>query len=300
MCTMLIGIYFIQPETKFLITSEGATATTWLSDILNTIPKISCTHYNHVITKKHNDGGIDMGSISLEGFFKLIKKNSPINKRIYGNVHGFVLNTVLETQPKEIRIANLIRHPISHLDSMHKFWLRDDHLKEIIEDFMTKKSIPNFVFPEGIDQYNYSYNEALHYAAKLQELGITLEEDVPTWTFLVLLGRYHRVHADIVKADLNNIPNFKFEEFTENTTTLHELIKYISNNNVHLSQRTLEKLISTPASNVNNRIKITPKQIFASWQPWQRHAFAIYLEEIGGAYNNAYSQHGYDLSFVAP
>ncbi len=287
-------------ETTFLLASEGAAATTWLTDVLNSTKLIHCTHYDFVDRATSVQAPHSPSALSLQSYFALLKKYNKNNRRIYGNVHGYVLGTILQKKPStSIRVANLIRHPITQINSMHKYWLRKPEQQKIVADFMHQKTQPSVHFPASNDQYTPAYNEALAYAALLRAQGIEFPDDLNSWTFLIILGRYDRVHSEMLQAELYNIPQFKFEEYTTQIQALDGLIRYISNNKLQLDNDALTALIQKPATNVNHTIAQEPAQIYASWAPWQKQAFALHLQNIGGKINNAYVHQGYDLSFVA-
>ncbi len=287
-------------EVKFLLTSEGATASNWLTSILNSIPEIKCSHYNIISNRNNSIATIDMQAVSLDEYFNLLKYYTNKKRKIYGNVHGLIINTALQKPGYEsIRIANLLRHPINHLDSMHKFWLRANHKHDEILEFIAAKNLGITEFPASNDQYTCNYNEALHYFNKLQKLGYVIDDTIENWTFLILLGRYHRVHSDILKAQSLNIPQYKFEDYTTNKQVLGDMIRYITNDKIKLSAEELTLLLNTPASNINSISKHSAQEIYGQWTNWQQAAFAMHLLEVGDSTNNAYTNHGYDLSFVA-
>lgn len=297
----VIWLYSMRPkEAYFILTSEGLTATTWLTEVLNTIPAINCTHYNNPSNKNLDTSIPNINQLSLDQYFSIIKKYSPKQSRIQGNINGYILSSLLAKNPSpNVRIANLIRHPVTHLDSMYRFWLHTPNQTKIVSDFIVKKQKRNYVFAKSQDHYTPTYNEALQYAKILHDkYGYTLNDDIPTWTFLILLGRYNRLHSDIVEADFRNIPQFRFEDFTKDTNTLSFLVTYISNNTITLSKRKLANLLNIPQTNVNHVQSQTAEQIYNAWEPWQQQAFKIHLQAIGSM-DNAYSKHGYDLSFVA-
>lgn len=296
------GIFIVwrkQQDTPFLLASEGSAATMWLTDVLNSISDINCTHYLSLNAKKSVRVPQSPSDLPLQAYFKLLKENSRVNRKIYGNIHGYTVGTILSKNPSaKIRIANLIRHPVSQINSMHKFWLRTPNMSSLVENFMIQKD-QNRKFPASTDHYIPSFNEALEYAHLLKAHGYTFPDNVDSWTFLTILGRYNRVHNEMLLAEQKSIPQFKFEEYTTREDVLSDLILHISNNKLILNPAQIAALIQKPATNINNTVSLEPAQIYANWAPWQKYAFALHLQQIGGSENNAYVRQGYDLSFVA-
>lgn len=296
--------YHENSEVRFVITSEGSTATTWLASILNSIPEINCTHYNQIGDEK-NQSTINVVEKSLTDYFSQVKKYAATQK-IIGNIHGYTLDLVLQKNTgSDLRIANIIRHPISHIASIQAYWLKYAPARDIVQKFITEKNlVPNKVFPTTYHHYaeldgGLSANEAIEYANQIAiSSGEHVPDDLEAWTFLLTLGRFQRVHDNMRLAAKLSIPQYKFEEFTKNHQVLSSLIAYISHERVKLTRQDIDKLLRTPEINTNQQTKLTPMQQYQQWSKWQKVAFYLHLKKIGGLESNAYTDAGYDLSFI--
>lgn len=286
-------------STNFLLTSDGSAATTWLSQVLNNIHTVYCTHYNADL----NGELIDVEHISVEKYFQTIKSKANTDSKYVGNVHGYILNMLQDVElPQNLIIANLIRHPITLLDSSEKFWAKKKRGKEFYNYFIKHlDDSPNNFFTKSVNHYTPSYAEALEYDRELQKKYKIDPSDYNTfeyWVFLINLGRFDRIHANMQTADALGIPQFKFEDYTQDPKTLQNIILYITNNQKAISNHTASRLVNIPAQNVTRDSKPSPEQIYTSWSDWKKVAFAIHIERIGGKKNNAYIQNGYELSFI--
>src|ERR1700758_1977033 len=125
-----------QPE-YFFVTSYGRTATVWLTHALNLHPDVMCSHGTSLVPLilLENESLTAESTISAQesapqfcaqSFRKILADIDGQNKaRWVGNIHGFSASALWLKRWTEIgvpsfRHINLLRHPITRIDSLYR------------------------------------------------------------------------------------------------------------------------------------------------------------------------------------
>lgn len=275
-------LYNYYPRTQqFLITSHGHTATTWLALVLSSHPEIGCSHHTYSLQPPKKLKPSLHAPISLVNYFAELKSQAKPQFKAIGNIHGFVYSEIQQQLKKmpNLTVVNMIRHPISRIESARSNWLK------------TKKAldIANAEF----------YQESLRYAELVnKKYKLDFKSNINAYMFLKALSQQDQVYTDMRLAKENKILQIKYEEITKDPALLGKLINYITHGKVQVSYPMLKILISKPAQNTNNVKKLTEQQVYATWPEWQKYAFYLHLSKNGRFDNNIYTNLGYDLSFI--
>jgi hypothetical protein len=138
----------------FYITSQGHSATSWLSNILNQTPKIVCFHGTRSIPPFEN-GLIDLNEKEFTNALLLMNKNTFLQK-IFGACHGFYGNSM-----RDLTLFNkgsyfaILRNPILIVESIFNTFL-PHHISNEDENV---KPDTNFSFKDLLEDLSPSYQD---------------------------------------------------------------------------------------------------------------------------------------------
>lgn len=278
----------------FLITSPGQMGTFWLASQLNKHTQIFCSHSydkpawgasgsplrgtdgerQRKIFKQYFD------KLTLENFFN---ENAEVtDKPFIGNVHAFSVDRALTLLKKEklknIKIINLIRHPISRINSLVKCMKNE--------------------------WYDYGYFDHLTFIFKIyQEHGRRLvsecfnnhhlpefDDSIERQFFVVALILERGTAYQVQTAEKNNISNIKYEDITTSKQAMEKLVRYLGNDALIDNYNWLNQDISYKKINSHtNSTYNTIQSIFNTWDPWKKELYRyVVAEEIFNLYTNNY------------
>lgn len=284
----------------FLITSHGNTASLWLAAALNQYPDVFCTHaYDYPFPAN----GIEPRDLSAA---EQQKRNAIIRKRLFklslaeflhemqsvtkkpivGNVHGYTYGRLLpklaslpHKHRQRLIILNMVRHPITRVNSMSAMYyapdgLHQDHFVEV--DFVSRCAHLRDYFDR-------------HYA--------DLEYTPLVKAFFVALIALEDITRDVVLANSHGVKNISFEKVTSDPDYFAQLLNRVVNPYKALEQdRALSVFRNTPKINKHNADQNRSAETqYHAWEPWQRDLFnyvtrRMYMQEV-------YAEYGYQLAF---
>lgn len=286
-------------DNIFIITSHGQTATRWLSSILNMNPDIFCSHgYTHppsatenrdltnseieALTKKANER---FWNLSLNEYINEL--NSIVHKKYIGSVHAYMYGYLLEKMKSEnhlylknkLVIINMVRHPITRIQSAYKCWL-PENLSDIKESFVQTDFDNRCQFIiNGIRKCKklYSVSDKFFIVALLQSVDIA---------------------KDIELASRHKTKQIRFEDITSNPRSVSDLIYDLSRQTIRIAIEEASNLLNTKKINEHNtgsKLK-DACNIFMDWEPWKKAAY-LYIHR-SQKFEKVYSNFGYDFSFL--
>lgn len=304
---------------RFAITSYGHTGTTWLATILNMHPQIVCVHR---LSDPYDDSVYHLSSLykpvkGVAGYYDWISRWGTKDTKAVGNVHGLRLKWLLDEAilaehfsnqqaqifgdlyldaddkfdqhyRKIIKInqnpdhnmiyVNMIRHPITRIESCYVYWTKKVH------------RMYGLIGQVG-------YHKLFDMLELMMVYGVPIDSEKKL-VFLLAMVEEQLAYADMYDAIKLGIPQVRYEDIIVNPQALEDLIIYISAGKIKPSKQEVLDMIQTAPINVGNRKHVTPAEIYASWEDWQKLAFYLHIIRNGSFANNVYNDLGYDLSFI--
>lgn len=289
----------INASNIFIITSHGQTATRWLSSVLNKHPDIFSSHgYTYPPTHTENR---DLSQEEIEKILSLSNKRfweitlsqyiselKEVKSKSYiGSVHaymyGYLMNQLKDPSiahaRKQLVIINMVRHPISRIQSAFKCWL-PDHLENVESSFVDN-----------------DFNNRCRFITSSIK-NIKTDYSISDKYFTVALLQACDIARDIALATKNKCPQIRFEDITTKPDSIKSIIKLISQGKIKLSPEEAQNLLQTDRINEHNKGN-HPKQpdhIFSTWEEWKQRAY-LHIHQSQN-FDSVYSSFGYDFSFL--
>jgi hypothetical protein len=283
------------PETRrFLVTTPGLCATRWLSFVLASRPDVFVTHGKHALDsvihgrfeserQLGDASSLALGNVmssfyrcrSLTEVFEHYSSLMPGAAAI-GNVHSYTLSEVMQrfgpggnvtvgklesgklaTENLEaIRIANLVRHPVSYIAS---------HTAMVLSaaDYLPLR-----------EHYQRMFTEVLEHRPEL--LDIPCQGRPAIEAFVVSCYSASRFLDDL---RIDDVPHVRMEDLTSNVDHLTEFCKRLTQ--LSYDRQRLAGFINQGPINRHrkNQPHDTSHDIYNQWQPWQRHVAAVLLSD---------------------
>lgn len=281
-------------KSYFLITSSGQMGTFWLASQLNKHPQIFCSHsYDKPAwgasgaPLRGDDGKRQrlmikeyFGALSLENFFG---ENAEVtNKNIIGNVHAYNIDKALQMVRNEnlphVKLINLIRHPISRINSLVKC-MKNEWFDFGYFDHLT-------FIPQLYREHGQALVKECFGAKYLNEFNDSLDKQ-----FFVVAIIMERGTAYQVETALNHhVPNIKYEDITTSIEAMKKLICYMGNETLindydWIHQDITYKKINSHTNTTSTNIKM----IFKSWEKWKKRLYRhLITEKVFNTYTSNY------------
>lgn len=275
----------------FIVTSHGNTGTMWLAMNLNEHEKVFCTHsYQFPIIEpaeklRIEKCGVNLldninanfWTLKLDDFFD--QQERATKKPINGNVHAFIFARLWQMLPelsyqrkRNLAVMNMMRHPITRINSCYHHWLEGDANKFKFIDLDIK-------------------NNCKHILEFLSRRKHTVEPTYENKAFIVALLQSEHVAADVLLANKNGVPHIKFEEMTKSPDQYNMIFKHLTKN------ENPNKLISSGdhKHGHNPDSKLSAHNQYDIWQDWKKDAFDFVFHNSNMA--TIYKDE-YNLSFV--
>lgn len=280
-------LLYVEPH-RFIITCYGGSGTNWLSKNLNSIPRVSCTQFIHNLGFTNGPIKTSINDMtSIEEYFKKLKFFKPYPLKALGNVHGFAYANIASEAKisKNLTVVNLIRHPISRIESGHNtnIKLAADRVRFIKNE-------------EQNDKYKSIITENKYYDKVIARYGASMFQKHENILFLQALARQDKAYVDMLMCVADNIPQVRFEDITKDPRTLIDLVAKITNGRVRLSETDAKRMINKPPVNNHHNIALSAEQKYAGWEDWKKYAFQLHLQQDDK--RELYEALGYSLAFV--
>jgi hypothetical protein len=274
-------------DNFFIITSYGRTATYWIAKVLTMHPDILCAHgpttdFYHDY-KQQSLEAIDLQKIhknianfyklSLSEYLNLLKKSG--EAKFYGSCHAYsagnFLNKIKEYN-KTLQFVNLIRHPITRIESHRNKWLREvQKSKE-----MRKRLEEQFYQISRKDSFVKRFkNTKIRDKYFICALNSVLSQD--KW--------------ELAK-DVWHVP---MEKLTKDRETFIWIINHLTHGQIVLSNEYLEQVFDSKKVNHTQIINSNSYMCYSSWDRWEKDYFKSKIGEYG---YSQYSDYNYDFSFI--
>jgi hypothetical protein len=269
---------------RFLVTTPGLCATRWLSFVLASRPDVYVAHGKHSLEsiaygqfkterQQGDKASLALGNVmgefyrrrSLTDVFEIYHDFMPSAVAI-GNVHTYTLSEVLNRfgpldridgcDRETLRLANVIRHPISYIQS-HTAMVRSaaDH-------------------PPLRKHFRCLFAEALELRPELLDIPCQAGPDIEA--FVVSCFSASRFLDDL---RCDEVQHLRMEDLTSDVNRLTEFCEYVTQ--LPYDRGLLSGFINEGPINRHHKTagRATPHDIYAQWQPWQRHVAALLLPD---------------------
>lgn len=280
-------------KKHFLITSHGRTATYWLASCLNAHPDIICTHgpvlppvldYHSQpsddVTKYAHETVNAFYARTIDQVFEEIEAAG--HAKLYGNVHAYSADQLFKISNFEFPnrkpvIINLVRHPITRIESLTRRLLFELNFNPFIKD-MLGPGFYSYVTPDVLDNIT-------------DEIGVDLNNiDVRAFIYSACF---------IPTNDLNdfNLPVFHIpmESLTKDIECFIWLFRQIAQGYVNITSEYIHGVFNTNRKN-DHAQEMSSIRRYGLWETWKQKIFKIVMEKFDGV--NTYMRFGYDVKYV--
>ena len=310
----------VGPPAWFVVTSHGWSASHWLAFNLSRHPLIACVHSSAALPADRDEPYDVSDLLARKDFtriFAMIAQfragygargvirpgdlyrpmESQCDARLLGSVHTFRLRDLpamganLDPQDRDLRIVNLIRHPVNLVNS-------------------------------GAGQFELTFrldlNELQWITRRIVETGLEVFEriaarhslypgDPEVLSFFGACVTLKGLAADFVARDTlvgqglaTYAGSIRQEDVTRDPAVFGDLVHRLGAGAVDCPQAYLREVFADPRRNIHNpRVRPTDAAaLFADWAPWQQEAFAFCLDFFG--LRSFYQAEGYNLAMVPP
>jgi hypothetical protein len=297
-------------RNTFLITSGGCAATRWIGGAINMHPSITCTGGVGPIeeTTDFNRSVSDEGServakynidhfaaaapdpVFLVDVFDEIRRHR--TSKFIGNIHFHTLGSLeshrkIERIPANVRIANVVRHPVTRLETHFNHWKRQyevgPHSKKLFE----------LCFSGFVDRYknirdiwDHSITEwSLQPGAQIFAYSIFDTMSVFEGDFQTEIGR--------------NVPHFRMEDLKTKPEEFNRLVAFISRDEIQFGADLFSRVYSSDGlqqGRFSKRKLLEADDQWRAWAPWQKSMAKSAFEHVGLI--PSLSSLGYDFCFM--
>ena len=300
-------------KSYFLITSSGAAATRWVGASLNRHMDICCSCgsgelaetliYGRPNSREYIDRtaaflwdrcmGAQAELRPLDRMFDELESHR--EARLYGNIHGETLITLsanLQASPlhRQVRVVNLVRHPIPRTQSKFGMIQHDCELSAAmrkvcefqVQDRLNRMAPIADAIRDQIGDFEASAERRYFVSALLDTVGASAE-------FVSTPG-------------FPEVPQYRVEQIKESREGFAELIQHLSDGQLRVSQHYLDAIFSADSLN-SERYRAaasgparTAEDQWRDWQDWQQRAFHAAMQS--SPLCPRFESVGYDFSFV--
>lgn len=280
----------------FIVTCIGHSASKWLAASLSRHPDIICSHgagrpsialvhdRDYEVTERiliAEDEQKRPREMSLDSVFSELEEQGQADA--YGNVHMFTVpslkRSIARKRPQvRFKIANLIRHPVSWVESGTYNYLEQLQFNPDYEPRVRERVFRQRGFWESI--------------IKTHKVDVGLQE---VQAFLCSVFAIRAMRADFLALPLTS--HIQMERITKDPELYKAVVRWLTQGRVEVSANYIDEVFAHGKVNVHNKKgKRSPAEIFACWEKWKREllAKAVRQTEI----DELYGQLGYDLTFV--
>jgi hypothetical protein len=285
------------PSRSFVVTSQGASATRWLAFVLASHPKVFVAHGHFALDSvadgkfqeeksKDDTEALSIGNATrdlyetnkISDIFSAYRDLKP-DADIYGNIHSYTLDRLLEKRaespfdPVELAVANLVRHPISYIES-HCFLVRKaERYPAVYQSYSVD------LFPKALQEF--------------RELFLVDCSDFREFlAFVVSCYSALNVAHDLA---YDQVRHFRMEAVTTDATALSEFCQILTG--LSYRQDQLDSFIASGAINRHRRgsESTDPWQIYREWPCWKQDIVSMMLPDAVLA---RFADAGYDVGIL--
>ena len=281
---------------KFLVTSQGVSATKWLAVALASHPDVFVAHGKHALdavvsgdlareSRLSDRESIASGNVlaawyaatSLEEVFAAYARVKP-DARAIGSIHSYALHGLIERPDTAaslggVHVVNVVRHPVTYIAS-HAALVRKAH-----------------VSPDLRRHYETDMLRAA--LAKVPELALVDCPDLQEFVaFAVSCFSAANLARDLAAPGIGHV---RMEELTASLRSLRAWCEAVTG--LEYANGPLERLMAGGPLNRHRTSTrpASPDEVFRAWAPWQRDVFTLMLPP--SLLDQAESL-GYDLSMT--
>jgi len=248
----------------FFITTNGNSASRWLAQTLNMHPDIICSHsparISIAMAYDHGYSDSEFKEIMQDESRKKIPTDILLNEleqigkvRCFGNVHLFNLRQLRENidknnHEKEFRVVDLVRHPVSFVQSGTYNMIRQGQYNTDCITYLNNVYYRNKkLYDDFAPSYKLDFNDLY---------TLSFMANVMTLKSLSINMQIHEVDDRIT-----------MEAITTNKTEYQRLVSFISGGEVCADDQYLNAVFSTKAVNKHKirKKQIGYKEIYDSW-----------------------------------
>lgn len=277
-------------RNKFLILTEGATASHWISSSLSTNKDIFCSHGYTFPPKVYKDGysykeeaenrkkyRSRITNLSISEYFKELEEN--IDKKNIGAIHLFNYSNINSEKDqaliKKIKIVSIVRDPITRIQSFYEHFVfqapRDNLLKKDLYDWVEK---------------NISLNDIQNFL-KQNFPKIDLKDSKNIY-FIAALGITNSASGNLSESLKQNIKCFKYEDITSEIKIQQKFLNCIFTDTEHNAK----DLFLKKKTNAHRKVSLNGLSCYKSWENWKKISFN-YL--FNGYFNMYQSNFNYQI-----
>ena len=281
-----------------LVTSRGLTATTWFANALNLHPDIFCAH-----GRDRPSRGFESPKLLADRIYRQDRlqyeqwqrnasvaeyisdlANAAAGSRMIANIHGYILielfNKLDSTIKGKVNIANMVRHPISFIQSYVA--LLEHRELDYPEKFATEHA------------QRARDNKQLFLQLKIDPTDITLYGFVEACQALIKSANEQQTYP---------VETIQMEKLVSDPNYFRKIFQYLTESKLAISEEYLTQVFSTQKLNSHFSDCATPnsrnnetkeKSIWDNWSNLQRHVFHSLIDRQTLI---AFTQLGYDLSY---
>lgn len=258
-------------RNKFLILTEGATASHWISSSLSNDKDIFCSHGYTFPPRIYKDGYSSKEeaqnrkkyrsrviNLSISEYFKELEKN--VEEKNIGAIHLFNYSHINSEKNqlliKNIKTVSIVRDPITRIQSFYEHFMfqapRDDLLKKDLYEWV---------------ENNISLND-IQYFLKKNYSNINLSDSKNIY-FLAALGITNSASGNLFESLKQNIKCFKYEEITSDIEVQQKFLNYLFTNTTHNAHDLFQKR----RTNAHRKESTNGLSCYKSWEKWKIASF---------------------------
>lgn len=279
----------------FFVVSNGHAASKWLAKVLALDERVVCSHGCSQLDISINHDSEYSDEQMKQQMLQEHRKNIPIDDLLeelvsfkpsaeyYGNVHMFNLRQLVKnveiTKPqKKFKVVELIRHPISFIQSgthnMHnQCRFNPERIKYL-----------NDVYQRNVLLYD-KY-------AKQYQLDLT---DIETLSFM---ANVMTLYSFRINFDLKGYERYQMEKLTKERSYYGSFYKNLFGLVQEPSPAYLDLVFAQKKTNQHKKSKapVTTETVFNNWTEWKQKLFLELFTELG--LQEDYEECGYEFSFL--
>lgn len=257
--------------TFFLVTSRGYTATKWIARVLSEHPAIYCNHSAGTEVFDRDYTAAELEAIVEDKW--LVRDHAPVvefleslttrkDATAFGNVHRYSLTSLRLNFDRfpfggKVRIANMVRHPVSWVESG-------------TAQMMTMSQSVHYVRLQLLKHF---------IAHRAMYRRVAAEADLLAWETLSFFMMCFRLVEWAGEARDRAVRHFRMEDITTDPRAFAGLVEHLSGIDISGDAAYLERSLGHGKIHRHARSAETGTgALWAGWQPWQRRVFSFWSE----------------------
>ena len=282
-------------KKNFLLMTEGATASHWISKTLSSLDNVFCSHgYTNPPTVYPHGYSLELEAkirkedrYKNKNFMDYYKLINDVRKEKYcGTIHLYnysviskILNNITcSSEIKKFKVASVTRHPILRVQSFYEHFIKIYKIDSLLRNDINEW-VDNEVSLLGIKKYLTENFQ-----------GIDLK-DLKVRAFICALGITNSATGNLYESTKRDISFYKYEEITSDKDVQENFVNFLFDGEVMYD----ENIFSSKKTNVHREVNLSESNCFDSWDLWKQDAFCHYFR----VYKKFYEETcGYSLPSV--